>query len=300
MKTALVVLAAGMGSRYGGLKQMDPIGPNGEAILEFSVYDALQAGFNEVVFIIRREMEADFRELIGNKMEPYINVKYVFQSLDSVMPQGFEKDEERKKPWGTGHAMLCVKDVVDCPFAIINADDFYGRGSYEMLHEYLVTHTENPALVGYTLENTLTENGSVTRGICQAENGFLSSVKERKRIEITADGIAYFEADTWHPVDGKSLVSMNMWGFYPEIFDQLESGFQDFLQKNVAENPLTSEFLIPVFIDQLIEKQAIQVALLGSDEKWFGVTYQEDKPKVKAGIKAVVDQGLYPQNLWTK
>lgn len=298
MKTSLVVLAAGLGSRFGGLKQMAPIGPNQEAILEFSAYDAIQAGFQQIVFIIRKEMEADFKELIGDKIAKHIEVKYVFQSLDSVLPEGYVRDENRSKPWGTGHAMLCVKDVVDGPFAIINADDFYGRGSYQLVHDYLLTHQENPVLIGYTLENTITENGSVTRGICEAKDGILQSVKERRQIEYVEDGIAYFENDVWTKVDGKSLVSMNMWGFYPSIFEKLEKGFIQFLNEKVPLDPLKSEFLIPIFIDDMISKKEIKVQLLGSEEKWFGVTYQEDRPKVKEGISAYVEAGLYPTDLW--
>lgn len=298
MKTSLVVLAAGLGSRFGGLKQMAPIGPNQEAILEFSAYDAIQAGFQQIVFIIRKEMEADFKELIGDKIAKHIEVKYVFQSLDSVLPEGYVRDENRSKPWGTGHAMLCVKDVVDGPFAIINADDFYGRGSYQLVHDYLVTHQENPVLIGYTLENTITENGSVTRGICETKDGILQSVKERRQIEYVKDGIAYFENDVWTKVDGKSLVSMNMWGFYPSIFEKLEKGFIQFLNEKVPLDPLKSEFLIPIFIDDMISKKEIKVQLLGSEEKWFGVTYQEDRPKVKEGISAYVEAGLYPNDLW--
>lgn len=298
MKTSLVVLAAGLGSRFGGLKQMTPIGPNQEAILEFSAYDAIQAGFQQIVFIIRKEMEQDFKELIGDKIAKHIEVKYAFQSLDSMLPEWFEKDENRTKPWGTGHAMMCVKDIVEGPFAIINADDFYGRGSYQLVHDYLVSHQEEPVLIGYTLENTITENGSVTRGICEAENGKLLEVKERRQIEYVEDGIAYFENDTWTKVAGSSLVSMNMWGFYPSIFEKLEKAFHVFLKEKVPADPLKSEFLIPIFIDEMIATNELSVQLLGSQEKWYGVTYQEDRPKVMAGIKAIVDQGVYPSDLW--
>lgn len=298
MKTSLVVLAAGLGSRFGGLKQMTPIGPNQEAILEFSAYDAIQAGFQQIVFIIRKEMEQDFKELIGDKIAKHIEVKYAFQSLDSMLPEWFEKDENRTKPWGTGHAMMCVKDIVEGPFAIINADDFYGRGSYQLVHDYLVSHQEEPVLIGYTLENTITENGSVTRGICEAENGKLLEVKERRQIEYVEDGIAYFENDTWTKVAGSSLVSMNMWGFYPSIFEKLEHAFHIFLKEKVPADPLKSEFLIPIFIDEMITTNELSVQLLGSQEKWYGVTYQEDRPKVMAGIKAIVDQGVYPSDLW--
>lgn len=299
MKTTLVVLAAGMGSRYGGLKQMDPLGPNGEAILEFSAYDAIRAGFDKIVFIIKKEMEKDFIELIGSKIAEKIEVEYVFQGMDSMLPEGFEIPEGRTKPWGTAHALLCCKDVVKEPFAIINADDFYGKGSYQTLHDYLLDETHKQyALVGYILENTLTDNGSVTRGICQSKDGLLSEVKECAKIEKHDCGVQYFENDEWVDVDAKSLVSMNMWGFYPDFIEKNEEKFHVFLEEKVKENPMKAEFLIPVVVDELIKEGNVDVKLLSSDEKWFGVTYQEDKPNVKAGIKNLVDKNEYPNGLW--
>ena len=299
MKTTLVVLAAGMGSRYGGLKQMDPLGPNGEAILEFSAYDAIKAGFDKIVFIIKKEMEKDFKELIGDKIARKVEVEYVFQDIDSVLPSGFHIPEGRSKPWGTGHALLCCKDVLHEPFAIINADDFYGRESYKILHDHLAdpNHTDY-CLIGYILENTLTDNGSVTRGICQSENGLLTEVKECAKIEKHENGVQYFENDEWIDVDATSLVSMNMWGFFPDYVEKIETKFHAFLNEKVPENTMKSEFLIPVVTDELIKEGKATVKLLSSNEKWFGVTYQEDKPGVKAGIKALVDKGLYPSDLW--
>ncbi len=299
MKSTLVVLAAGMGSRYGGLKQMDPLGPHNEAILEFSAYDAIRAGFTKIVFIIKKEMEKDFKELIGSKIEKHIEVAYVFQSIDSMLPEGFEVPEGRTKPWGTGHALLCCKGVVNEPFAIINADDFYGRNAYCTLHDYLKdTSHKDYALVGYVLENTLTDNGSVTRGVCQSKDGLLNEVKECAKIEKHGDKVQYLENDEWKDVDAKSLVSMNMWAFYPDFIEKLETKFEKFLKEDVVNNPMKSEFLVPVVVDELIKEDSIRVQLLSCDEKWFGVTYQEDKPAVKAGIKQLVDQGLYPIDLW--
>lgn len=299
MKTTLVVLAAGMGSRYGGLKQMDPLGPNGEAILEFSAYDAIQAGFDKIVFIIKKEMEKDFKELIGNKIAKKVEVEYVFQGIDSILPEGFEVPEGRTKPWGTGHALLCCKDIIKEPFAIINADDFYGRESYKILHDYLVNeNNKDYCLIGYVLENTLTDNGSVTRGVCQSKDGLLTEVKECAKIEKHDCGVQYLENDQWVDVDAKSLVSMNMWGFFPDYVEKIDTKWNEFLNKNVPENPMKSEFLIPIVTDALIKEGNANVKLLSSNEKWFGVTYQEDKPGVKAGIKALKDKGLYPEDLW--
>lgn len=299
MKTTLVVLAAGMGSRYGGLKQMDPLGPNGEAILEFSAYDAIAAGFDKIVFIIKKEMEKDFKELIGDKIAKKVEVAYVFQGIDSVLPEGFQVPEGRTKPWGTGHALLCCKEVLHEPFAIINADDFYGRESYQILHDYLANpENKDYCLIGYILENTLTDNGSVTRGICQSENGLLTEVKECAKIEKHECGVQFFENDAWVDVDAQSLVSMNMWGFFPDYVEKIETKFHKFLTEKVPENTMKSEFLIPVVTDELIKEGNANVKLLSSNEKWFGVTYQEDKPGVKAGIKALVDKGLYPNDLW--
>ena len=299
MNTTLIIMAAGIGSRFGeGIKQLAQMGPNGEIILDYSIHDAKEAGFNKVVFIIRKDIFKEFEEIIGNRIKEQIDVEYVFQELDDL-PEGFEVPEGRTKPWGTGQAVLCCKDVVKEPFAIINADDFYGKGSYQTLHDYLADETHKQyALVGYILENTLTDNGSVTRGICQSKDGLLSEVKECAKIEKHDCGVQYFENDEWVDVDAKSLVSMNMWGFYPDFIEKIEEKFHVFLEEKVKENPMKAEFLIPVVVDELIKEGNVDVKLLSSDEKWFGVTYQEDKPNVKAGIKNLVDKNEYPNGLW--
>lgn len=298
-KTTLVVLAAGMGSRYGGLKQMDPIGPNKEAILEFSVYDAIRAGFNKIIFIIKKETEETFKEMIADRVAQFVEVELVFQDLTTMLPEGYEVPEGRTKPWGTAHALLCCKDVLHEAFAILNADDFYGKTSFEALHEYLVDEKNTTyALIGYILENTLTDHGSVTRGICQVEAGYLTGVKECAKIEKHEQGVQYFENDTWHDVAEDALVSMNMWGFYPAYVDEIEKRFYTFLQEAVPQNPLKAEFLIPVVTDAMIQENVAKVNVLSCHERWFGVTYQEDKPGVKAGIKEYVDQGIYPHDLW--
>ena len=277
----LVVLAAGMGSRYGGLKQIDPIGPNGEIILEMSAYDAIRAGFNKIVFIIKKAIEEDFKKAIGDKIAKQIKVEYVFQEMDACLPEGFEIPSERVKPWGTAHAILCCKDVIHEPFAVINADDYYGIASYSM--------------VGFVLGNTLTDHGSVARGVCKVENGKLAGVDERTRIEKRDGKVQYFENDTWHDVDADSLVSMNMWGFTPKFIEEVEERFPAFLNETVKENPLKSEFYIPVTVDTLIREGKATVTVLSSDDKWYGVTYQEDKPMVKEGIRKLIDEkGAFP------
>lgn len=298
-KTTLVVLAAGMGSRYGGLKQMDPIGPHGEAILEFSAYDAIRAGFNKIVFIIKREMEETFKAMISDRVAKKIEVELVFQELDCVLPQGYAVPEGRTKPWGTGHALICCKDVIDGAFAILNADDFYGKTSFQVLHDYLADEQHTAyALIGYKLENTLTDHGSVTRGICHVVQGNLTGVKECAKIERRGDQVQYYEDEKWNDVDAQSLVSMNMWGFFPEYIKELERRFIDFLENKVPKNPMKAEFLIPVVTDDMIHDHIAEVNVLHCDERWYGVTYQEDKPGVKAGIKELVDNQIYPNNLW--
>lgn len=300
-KTSLVVLAAGMGSRYGGLKQIDKIGPNGEIILELSVYDAIKAGFNEVIFIIKKEIEEDFKEAIGNKIAKQVEVKYVFQDMMRI-PSGFEVPQGREKPWGTGHALLCCEEVIDSPFAVINADDYYGSEGFVKLHDFLINNTnENEyAMVGYVLANTVSENGSVARGVCTILEGKLVNVDELTRIEKHNDGIAYSEDDgkTWNPLANDRLVSMNMWGFKPNFIDYMKDDFVKFFENEVPLNFMKSEFFIPKEVGKMLQSNKIEVQVLQSDDKWYGVTYQEDKPVVKAGIKQLIDDGKYPVPLW--
>lgn len=276
--STLVVMAAGMGSRFGGLKQITPIGPNGEVIIDFSVYDAIEAGFSKVVFIIKKAIEHDFREVAGKRIEKMADVEYVFQELDKI-PSGFTIPEGREKPWGTGHAILCAKDVVKTPFAVINADDYYGKGAYKLVHDYLVNNRKI-CMAGYKLGNTLTENGTVTRGVCETDNeGYLTSIVETFSLDKNS-GI---------PLD--TTVSMNMWGFDTNLFAELEAGFDKFLGN--LENPLKSEFLLPSIVDNMIKTKGEKVKVLTTDDRWYGVTYKEDVEPVKASIKKLVDNGLY-------
>lgn len=303
-KPVLVIMAAGMGSRYGGLKQIDPIDAEGHIIMDFSIYDAVKAGFEKVVFIIKKENEADFRESIGNRMEKQIQVEYVFQDLHNL-PEGFEVPEGRVKPWGTGHAVLSCLSVIDGPFAVINADDYYGQQAFQMIYDFLTTHRDEEkyqyTMVGYLLENTLTENGHVARGICEtnAEHK-LTKITERTRIEKHADGPAYTEDDgaTWVQVAGEAIVSMNMWGFSASMLSELNERFSGFLKENLSENPLKCEYFLPFVVDELIREDKAEVTVLESRDRWYGVTYKEDKPVVVKAIQALKDQGLYPQKLW--
>lgn len=278
MKTALMIMAAGMGSRFGGMKQIEPIGPNGEIIIDYSVYDAVKAGFDKAVIIIKKEIEKDFREVAGKRIEKMLDVEYVFQELDKI-PSGIAVNPERAKPWGTGHAILCAKDKTNMPFLVVNADDYYGQSVYKIMHDYLVTESEY-CMAGYKLGNTLSENGTVTRGVCKGdENGYLSEVVETHDIG----------KDTSLPLD--SLVSMNMWGLRTDIFDVLENKFDEFLKNKGME--LKTEFLIPEVIDQMIKAQETRVKILPTDEIWYGVTYKEDAPKVRECIKKIVSTGVY-------
>lgn len=273
----LIVMAAGMGSRFGGLKQLEPIGPGGEVILDFSVFDAMKAGFNKVVFIIRRDIEKDFRELVGNRIEKRIDTEYVFQDMDKL-PEGFSVPDGRMKPWGTGHAVYCCKDVVKTPFALINADDYYGQSAFKTIYDELVS-TDNPCMVGYKLGNTLTENGTVARGVCDVENGMLKGITEHTSLDKNS-GI---------PLD--STVSMNMWGLRPEIFSRVEADFVKFLEN--LQNPMKDEFYIPFVIDRAIKEDGEKVKVLTTDEKWYGVTYREDKESVVNAIKKLFAEGIY-------
>lgn len=304
MKPTLVILAAGMGSRYGGLKQIDPIDDQGHKIIDFSIYDAKQAGFGKVVFIIKKEHLQDFKECIGDAVSKHMEVEYVFQDLQDV-PEGFTIPADRVKPWGTVHALQCCKGVVGTPFAVINADDYYGKSAYKTLYDFLMAkpseNNHDYAMVGYLLKNTLTDQGSVARGLCVAdENGFLQDIVERTKIFKTKEGASYYieEEDKYYPVSVETLVSMNMWAFYPTVFEEFDKALQDFFANKVEKNPMKAECLIPTEVDTLLKKKVATVQLLSSKDKWFGVTYKEDKPIVEASIKALKDQGVYPEKLW--
>ncbi len=279
--TTLVVMAAGMGSRFGGLKQMEPIGPNGEALLDFSVYDAKKSGFNKVVFIIKESIEADFKRLVGKKIEEKIDVEYVFQTVDNL-PEG------RVKPWGTAHAILCCKDVIDGPFAVLNADDYYGSNAFEELNKFMQTAGEFEfAMVCYDLKNTVSDNGSVARGVCVIEDGYMVDINERTDIEnfkCTGDNGEQIT------LDEDSKVSMNLWSFGPEIFPVLEEEYKKFLQ---GDNLLKAEFLIPTVVGDLVKSGKATVKAIPNKDKWYGITYKEDKETVQKAMKKLVEDGLY-------
>ena len=305
MKPTLVILAAGMGSRYGGLKQIDPIDEQGHKIIDFSIYDAKRAGFGKVVFIIKKEHEEDFRSCVGDAISKHMEVDYVFQDLTDV-PKDFAIPEGRVKPWGTTHALLCCKDVVKEPFAVINADDYYGKNAYVTLAEFLKQQEERKdlpvyAMVGYQLKNTLTDKGSVARGLCMRDDqDYLTEIVERTKIIKTQDGAAFTEDDgvSYTPVSVDTLVSMNMWAFYPDIFPLMEEAMEQFFKEKVGHNPMKAECLIPTEVGGLLEKKKAAVKVLSSTDRWFGVTYQEDKPMVKEAIQQLKDSNLYPEYLW--
>ncbi len=303
-KPVLVIMAAGMGSRYGGLKQIDPIDDQGHIIMDFSIFDAKRAGFEKVVFIIKKENEADFREAIGNRIEKVIDVEYAFQDLHNL-PEGFEVPEGRVKPWGTAHAVLSAIDVIDGPFAVINADDYYGRDAFQKIYDYLSTHEDDDkyryTMVGYRLENTLTENGHVARGVCTIdENSYLVKVEERTRIEKKGDGAAYTEDDgaTWTSLPMDCIVSMNMWGFTNSFLQEIKNGFAAFLEEGLVKNPLKCEYFLPTVVSNLLAEDRATVTVLTSQDKWYGVTYKEDKPVVMDAIKRMKDNGVYPEQVW--
>ena len=304
-KPVLVIMAAGMGSRYGGLKQIDPIDGDGHIIMDFSVYDAVRAGFEKVIFIIKRENEQAFREAIGDRLSRFIQVSYVFQELDNI-PEGFTVPEGRVKPWGTGHAVLSCIDEIDGPFVVINADDYYGVRALQMAYDFLTDlKAEDTAgrymMVGYRLENTLTENGYVSRGVCVTDDeGYLRGINERTHIEKRGDGAAYTEDEgaSWTELPADAAVSMNMWGFSADILEELKKRFVVFLEENLEKNPLKCEFFLPFVVDELLEEKKATVKVLKSADKWYGVTYKEDKPMVMAAVQNLKDQGLYPQKLW--
>lgn len=277
MNTELLIMAAGMGSRFGGLKQIEPIGPNGEMILDFSIYDAVKAGFNKAVFIIKKEIEKEFREVCGKRIEKMIDVDYVFQEIDKL-PKGYTVPEGRQKPWGTAHAVLCARDIVKSPFAVINADDFYGQTSYKLIHDELVKNN-GMCMVGYKLGNTITENGTVSRGICEVENGYLKSVTE------------YTALDKNSGISLDKIVSMNMWGLAPDIFPYMEKEFKLFLDERIAEPK--SECYLPSVVSKRIVEENKPVRVLETTEKWYGVTYREDMDSVREAMIKYINEGLY-------
>ena len=301
----LVVMAAGMGSRYGGLKQIDPVDQEGHIIMDFSIYDAVRAGFKKVIFIIKKENEQDFRDAIGDRLSDKVEIVYVHQDLNNI-PEGFKVPEGRVKPWGTGHAVLSCAEVIDGPFVVINADDYYGTHAFKMAYDFLAQAQEDtvPAqymMVGYRLENTLTDNGYVSRGVCETDaDGYLADINERTHIEKRDGGAAYTEDDgkTWTSLPGDTPVSMNMWGFTGGFMKELVNRFPVFLQKNIPENPLKCEYFLPFVVDELLKEKKVTVKVLTTQDKWYGVTYKEDKPVVVAAIQKLKDQGLYPQGLW--
>lgn len=301
-KPILVVMAAGMGSRYGGLKQMDPVGANGEVILDYSVFDARRAGFETVVFIIKREIEADFKARIGSRIEPHMEVRYAYQDLHDL-PEGYAVPEGRVKPWGTGQAIIAGRDVIDAPFAVINADDYYGVECFRRLYDFLTQPrgAGEYCMVGYLLCNTVTDNGSVARGVCASDGaGNLTVINERTRIEKHPGGIHYTEDDgqSWVELDPDTLVSMNMWGFQPELVEVLQQRFPAFLDQALAENPMKGEYLLPNVVRDLLSEGKATVKVLSSPDKWYGVTYQEDKPCVVQAMADKAAQGIYPTPLW--
>lgn len=300
----LVIMAAGMGSRYGGLKQIDPIDGQGHIIMDFSIYDAVKAGFKKVVFIIKKENESDFREVIGERLSKHIEVAYVYQDIQNI-PEQFKVPQDRVKPWGTGHAVLSCIDEIDGPFAVINADDYYGQSAFKEIYDYLSAHGDDEkyryAMVGYIIENTLTENGHVARGVCETDaQGHLIGLRERTRIEKHGDRTEYTEDDgaTWNLIPEGSFVSMNMWGFTQGILRELQERFPAFLEEGLKSNPMKCEYFLPNVVGDLLKEDKATVAVLKSMDRWYGVTYKEDKPVVVAAIQGLKDKGLYPGKLW--
>ena len=298
-KPTLVIMAAGMGSRFGGCKQITPVDDAGHVIIDYSIYDAVRAGFGRVVCIIKPEMEADFRAAIGDRISPFVELKYAYQQID-MLPEGYSVPEGRAKPWGTGHAVLCAADCIDGPFAVINADDFYGRGAFQTACDFLsAPHAPNEhAMVAYRVENTLTENGSVSRGVCSAENGLLTGVVERTKIVPRPGGAAFIEDETETFLPNGTPVSMNLWAFQHSILDELKNRFAAYLDENLPKNPLKCEYFLPLIPNALIHEGTGSVRVLDTDERWFGVTYHDDLAKVQAAIREMKQNGLYPDHLW--
>ena len=303
-KPVLIVMAAGMGSRYGGLKQIDPVGPNGEVILDYSVYDAKRAGFEEVVFIIKHAIEKDFKEVVGARLEKQLKVHYAFQELDDL-PEGYAVPEGRIKPWGTSHAIRAARDIVDGPFAVINADDYYGPEAFQVVYDYLTSTQDDEkyryAMVGYFVKNTVTDAGTVARGVCEYdENGYLTTVVERTKIEKVGGNARFTEDDgaSWTDLAGDTLVSMNFWGFSRSMIDEIDSRLPAFLDKAMETNPMKGEYLLPGTVNELLGEGKATVKVLYSRDKWYGVTYKEDRPGVVAALQSKHDEGLYPTPMW--
>lgn len=299
-KTALVIMAAGLGSRFGGIKQLEPVGANGEIIMDYSIYDAIKAGFDKVIFIIRKDLEKDFKEVIGNRIAEKIEVEYAFQEM-SDLPEGFTVPEGRTKPWGTGQAVLSCRDIIKEPFAVINADDYYGQEAFIKVHDYLAQTDEKSnsyCMAGFVLGNTLSDNGTVTRGVCQVDQeGFLVDIQETRSIEKKDDGAIGRESNGEEfPLDLNCPVSMNMWGFTPELLTGLHKGFVEFLKTEGQEQK--SEYLLPEEVGRLIKKEQATVKVLSTEDKWFGVTYKEDKQTVTDSISELVAKGIYPDKLF--
>lgn len=304
-KPVLVIMAAGMGSRYGGLKQIDPVDEYGNIIMDFSIYDAAAAGFDKVVFIIKKEIEKDFKETIGKRMEEHVQVEYVYQDLHNL-PEGYEVPEGRVKPWGTGHAVLSCLSVVDAPLAVINADDYYGSAAFKTIYNQLsimkdTSDKKQYAMVGYQLYNTLTENGHVARGVCSVdENGRLKDIQERTRIEKHGAIAEYTEDDgkTWMKLGQETIVSMNMWGFTNSILEELNNRFKAFLDRELKTNPLKCEYFLPFVVDEMLKEGKAEVQVLKTEDRWYGVTYKEDKETVVNAIRELKNKGIYPEKLW--
>ncbi|MBR4861014.1 MAG: nucleotidyltransferase [Firmicutes bacterium] len=305
----LVIMAAGMGSRFGGLKQIEPVGSGGEIILDFSLYDAMMAGFKKAVFIIKRENEADFRALIDERAGKYMEIEYAFQDITDI-PAGYEVPEGRVKPWGTGHAVMAARHAVDGSFVVINADDYYGPGAFQSIYEFLENAEDDAdgkyhyAMVGYQVENTMTENGHVSRGVCQTSaDGKLTEITERTKIQWQDGNIVFEDADAadgsgWTQLEPGTTVSMNFWGFTPSMLREMEARFPAFLDQALAENPMKGEYFLPGVVDQLIQEGKADVRVLKSLDRWYGVTYKEDKESVVDAIQSMKDKGEYPDKLW--
>ncbi len=301
MNPTLVIMAAGMGSRFGGLKQIEPMDEQGHIIIDFSLFDAWRAGFRDIVFVIKPELDETFREAIGSRMERYFHVSYVYQTLDRL-PAGYSLPAGRTKPWGTGHAIACCKDVLNGPFAVINADDFYGPTAFSTIYEFLSANREQNryAMVGYRLRNTVTEFGSVARGVCSVENGLLTDIVERTKIFKRGDDAAYTEdGETFVDLPGDTIVSMNLWGFTAKMLDELVRGFPAFLEENLPKNPLKCEYFLPFAVDAQLKSGAAVVQVLPCEEVWYGVTYREDLASVRAAIAGMKKNGIYKEALWT-